>query len=306
MISSSWDSKFKRWSSRPSETEQTKSDNAIRAVRSALYASTALSERKTKVFVQGSYRNRVNVRQDSDVDVGVVCYDSFFPDYPEGMGRTDFGNVKSEYPFSRFKSDLESALVAHFGRPSVERGNKSLKIKENSYRVDADVVPLFEYRRYWTGGGYRAGVALQPDTGSRITNYPERLLDHWPSTPLHYENAVAKNTATSRAFKGIVRILKCLSNEMASEGFASADEIPGYLSECLVYNCPNTCFITPNWRGDVERVLNHIWNATSTDASCTNWTEVDEIKYLFRSSQPWNRAQVQAFIGDARIYLGVA
>ena len=70
------------------------------------------------------------------------------------------------------------------------------------------MVPLFEFRRYWEHGGFRAGVALITAQGVRIENYPERLMDSWPTTPLHYENGNSKNTATSRRYRGLVRILK--------------------------------------------------------------------------------------------------
>ena len=144
-----WESTFSFWAEPPSETEQQRSDNAIRAIRNAIDSSSTLKLRNIKVFTQGSYRNRVNVRQDSDVDVGVMAYDYFLFQYPEGKTDADFGNITADYSFSQFKSDLEEALVAHFGRPAVTRGNKAFNIRENSYRVEADVVPLFEFRRYW-------------------------------------------------------------------------------------------------------------------------------------------------------------
>ena len=96
------------------------------------------------------------------------------------------------YSFSQFKNDLEAALVDRFGRAVVKRGNKAFNIRENTYRVEADVVPLFEFRQYWESENYRAGVALVTDQGRRIENYPQRLVEHWPSTPLHYENGNSK------------------------------------------------------------------------------------------------------------------
>lgn len=61
---------------------------------------------------------------------------------------------------------------------------------------------------------YRAGVALIPDRGDRIENFPERLVNHWPDIPLHYENGVRKNDRTTRRFKGVVRIVKKLRNNI--------------------------------------------------------------------------------------------
>lgn len=296
---------FSQWAESPSKTEQTRCENAVKAVRNAIARSEKLKNSSTKVFAQGSYQNRVNVREDSDVDVGVMCYDSFFFEYPEGKTDADFGHVKATYLFSQFKDELEEALVAHFGRAAVRRGNKAFDIKENSYHVEADVVPVFEFRQYFGNGSCRYGVALSPDNGGRIENYPERLLESWPNTPLHYENSVAKNTATGRAFKGVVRILKKLRNEMDEAGIEAASPIPGYLVECLAWNAPNSCFSHDTWDGDVQAVLLYLWTNTQNDADCKDWCEVDDIKYLFHSSQKWTRAQAHAFVNAAWDYVGV-
>ncbi len=75
-----WESVFTTWSQGPSKTEQERAENAERQIRQAIHASEKLKNRNVKVFTQGSYRNRVNVRKDSDVDIGVVCFDTFFPE----------------------------------------------------------------------------------------------------------------------------------------------------------------------------------------------------------------------------------
>ena len=85
------------------------------------------------------------------------------------------------------------ALVRQFGKKAVHRGNKAFDIHENSYRVDADVVPLFIHRRYTTDGWYQCGVQLQPDKGGRIVTMGAPADDaHWPKQ--QYENGVDKNT----------------------------------------------------------------------------------------------------------------
>ena len=127
-----WESAFKFWAQPPSKTEEQRSENAIGAIRNAVKGSSKLKQRSTKVFTQGSYRNRVNVRQDSDVDVGVMLYDYFLGEYPEGKTKADFDLSDVDYSFSQFKNELEEALVAHFGRKAVTRGNKAFNIKENS------------------------------------------------------------------------------------------------------------------------------------------------------------------------------
>jgi tRNA nucleotidyltransferase (CCA-adding enzyme) len=76
---------LKSWAKPPGETEQGKCDNAVRMIRQAVEASTRLRGKNIRVFAQGSYCNRTNVRQDSDVDVCVLCTDTFFYDLPQGM-----------------------------------------------------------------------------------------------------------------------------------------------------------------------------------------------------------------------------
>jgi hypothetical protein len=301
-----WENAFSFWAQSPSNSEQERSERVIRAIRTAVSNSPKLQERKTLVFVQGSFRNRVNVRQESDVDVGVMLYEYFLAQYPSGKADADFGNFDANYPFSQFKDELEEALVAHFGRAAVKRGNKAFDIKAAQAQVEADVVPLFEFRQYWENGSYRAGVALIPDNSSRrIENYPERLVDHWPRTPLHYENGVSKNDVTQRRFKGMVRIMKKLRIELADAGNTYAASVPGYLAECLVWNAPDWCFGHATWEERVQSVLGFLWQNTREPSLCAEWFEVDAIKYLFHSSQPWTRDQAHAFVNAAWDFVGV-
>ena len=300
-----WETTFHSWAQPPGKTEQQRSENAIRAIRKAIDDSSALRGRQIRVFEQGSYRNRVTVRQDSDVDVGVMCHDCFLSTYPDGMTNADFGVVDVDYSFSQFKNELENALVTRFGRAAVSRGNKALTVRENTYHLEADVAPFFEFRQYRKNKSYRAGVALIPDTGGRVENYPERLLTEWPSVPLHYENGVSKNTATAKRFKGIVRILKRLRNEMADGGNSTAKSIPGYLLECLSWNVPDGEFDRETWDGCVQAVLRHTWSNTKEDSLCKLWCEVDDIKYLFHPTQRWTRTIAHAFIDEAWSHVGV-
>ena len=301
-----WENTFTSWAQSPSKTEQERSERVIRAIRAAINSSPKLQAKKTLVFVQGSFRNRVNVRQESDVDVGVMLYEYFLAQYPSGKGNADYGNTDANYAFSQYKNELEAALVAHFGRAAVKRGNKAFDIKATQGHVEADVVPLFEFREYWADGRYRAGVALIPDDSSRrIENYPERLVDYWPHTPLHYENGVSKNNLTQRRFKGMVRILKKLRIELADVGNVHAAGVPGYLAECLVWNTPNWCFEHHTWEDRVQSVLRFLWQNTKSHSLCAEWCEVDAIKYLFHSSQPWTWGQAHSFISAVWDYVGV-
>ena len=166
-MSRDWESIFSFWAQSPSKTEQERCERVIRAIDTAISRSPKLQAKKVLVFPQGSFRNRVNVRQESDVDVGVMLYEYFLAQYPEGIGTPTSETATQTTTFSQFKNELEEALVDYFGRAAVKRGNKAFDIKATQAQVEADVVPLFEFREYWKQGGYRAGVALIPDNSAR-------------------------------------------------------------------------------------------------------------------------------------------
>lgn len=301
-----WESILGTWAQPPAKTEQERCENAERAIRTAITSSDKLKARDIKVFVQGSYRNNVNVRQESDVDIGVVCRETFFFDLPDGYSREQFGlNTPGTYEFAQFKDEVGEALVNHFGYGTVTRGDKAFDVRANSYRVDADVAPFFAYRWYQKNASWREGVKLFSDSGKVVVNWPEQ----------HYESGVAKNDATSRAFKGVVRILKRLCIEMSGEGMASAvPACPGFLIECMTHNVPNDRFAQQSWKKAVREVLAFLFNNTLDDTKCADWTEVSGLKWLFRptrygfhttTEQKWTRQQAHAFVDAAWNYLGL-
>lgn len=231
------------------------------------------------------------------MDIGIVCYDVFFPDYPEGTTKETFDNVDADYHYETFKNEVEEALVQYFGRSSVRRGNKAFDIKENSYHVEADVAPFFEHRRYRLNGSYLSGVELRPDNGRpfKVINWHEQ----------HYQNGVAKNNNTNRRFKSLVRIIKSLCNEMAVVGMPQAKQIMGFLIECLEWNVPNDHFGHYTWTSDVRACLAFLFNNTMKDEQCSEWVEVSELKYLFRPLQKWTREQAYNFIDAAWDYIRI-
>jgi hypothetical protein len=291
-----WEDSFTSWAKPPGQTEQTKCDNAVTAVRKAIDASSTLGSKTIKIFAQGSYCNRTNVRQNSDVDICVMCSDSIFFDLPPSKQAGDFGiTTPASYQYQQYKNDIEQALVDHFEQSHVTRGNKAFDIHENTYRIDADAVATFEYRRYAEDGTYLKGVSFLPDKGDRVINWPDQ----------NYDNGVAKNTATGGRFKDIVRILKRLQMKMADEGVEAAKPIPSFLIECLVWNAPNAAFGHDTLTGDVRETLANLFNDTMQFETCKEWGEINELKYLFRAAQPWTLEQAHGFLSAAWDYLGL-
>jgi hypothetical protein len=292
---------FVSWSKGPSETEAAKCENAETAVRKAIEASAELQKLDITVFAQGSYRARTNVRQNSDVDICVRYNSAFYEDYPSGTTRETFGNVAhTSLKFSDFKNLLQKALEDRFGKSGVTRGNKAFDVHANTYRIDADVVPTFGYRWY-TGGKnadgthhFHEGVSFFPDAGSQIINWPQQTYDH----------GVSRNTETGRAYKRTIRILKRLRDKMSAENIDEAKKTPSFLLECLAWNTTKTVFEHDTYTKIVRALIVDLWNRTKTDADCSEWGEVNELKYLFRASQPWTRDQVRAFLERSWNYIG--
>ena len=293
-MSKDWESTFTHWAKGPAATESERCENAIRALKNAIAQSDALKNRNTEIIFQGSYRNRVNVRQDSDVDLGIICRDTFYYHLPQGITAEGASITPATYQFAEYKNDVENALVNYFGRSEVTRGNKAFDIKANSYRVEADLAPFFEYRHYWDGSRYAEGVKLLSNSGKEVINYPEQ----------HYSNGVAKNDNTSRRYKRCVRILKNLKSKMEEDGYDSAKAIPGFLIECLVSNVPNENFSSSTYVPLVRSALAYIYNNTRPSDDCSEWTEVNDIKYLFHGSQPWTKTEAHQFISNAWDYIG--
>lgn len=289
-----WEAQFRAWAKPPGKTEKDRCDNAVSAIRNAIKQSDKLPSHSVTIFAHGSYQNNTNVRKDSDVDIVVLCKDTFLNKYPEGTTRETFGFCVSDYKYKQYKNEVEESLVDYIGRIAVERGNKAFDVHETSYHVEADVAAFLMHRRFQKDGKYFEGVALLTDNeNQRILNWPEQ----------HYRNGVTKNTETGGRFKGIVRVLKALSNEMTQEGVKAGD-IPGFLIECLVWNVPNDKFLNSTYSDDVKASLLFLYGNTKTDDPCNKWVEVSGLKWLFNQRQKWTREQVNAFIVAAWNYIG--
>lgn len=289
-----WEGVFSTWSKPPGKTEQERCDRAVRAIKDAVAADATLAAKNVRTLPQGSYRNRTNVRQDSDVDVCVLCEESFYYHLLPGVPGLAVQYPPATYKFGSYKNDVERALVNRFGRANVRRGNKAFDVNENSRRVDADAAPCFAYRLHVNGWQYHEGTALvADDTGRLITNFPQQ----------QYENGVAKNNATDRRFKRAVRIVKKLSHEMEDAGVASARPMASFLIESLIWNAPDRLFGRPSLRDMAQGVIAHLWEHTRSDTTCGAWREENGIKPLFHGSQSWIRTQANQFLYDAWNYV---
>lgn len=300
-VGTDWEETFRLWAKPSSDTEQAKMDNAAAMVRAAVRDAAVLSRRTVEVFAQGSYRNNTNVRQDSDVDICVRCMDYSFDDFSQagGVAPADAGRCASGYTYGQFRDEVGAALIAKFGDKGVTRGAKAFDVHPTSYRVDADVVAVLEHRRYFRDAAgnfdFHSGAEFHPDGGGRIVNWPHQ----------HYASGVLKNKATGNRFKYITRVLKRLRYRMADKGVDAAKNLPSYFIECLTWNAPDECFNHDAYTDNVRAVLAHLFNGTRQDGLCGEWTEVNELKYLFNWAQPWTRQKGFDFVSAAWDYIGL-
>ena len=270
----------------------TKSINAHESVRTALLSdSSPIKGRKMDFYLQGSYKNHTNVRGDSDVDVVIQLQDVFYRDIsrlnPEQQALYLKTYTNGNYDYWNFRADVLKALTDYYGVTKVRAGNKSFKLAGDTNRVDADVVPCFEYRRYkrfqsLESQDYEEGMLFFTQSEKwQIINYPKQ----------HYTNGCKKSDQTSGLFKATVRMLKnarlkLVENRMIAEGFA-----PSYFIECLTYNVPNNKFGS-SWQSTYYNVLNWLAQADFSSFVCQS-----EQTYLFGNSpEQWNITDAKTLV----------
>ena len=135
-----------------SESENQRCENMIRMIKEAIqdyYRKTGNNKadlNSYEIFLQGSYANNTNVKQNSDVDICVMYKSVFYHEMPEGYA-LDSTYKDSNLDYYEIRNMIKSALIDKFGNSRIEDGNKSIKVLSNTYTTDADVVVAFQYRK---------------------------------------------------------------------------------------------------------------------------------------------------------------
>src|SRR6478672_597240 len=294
-----------KWTQPAFGNEDARRENTEKVSGDSIRGNDFLAKLSIDVYAKGSYKNNTNVRRDSDVDIAVEYTDILMFNYAQGVTQDEVWRARGidrysgplqgndgSFGIDQFKDAIEEALVSAFGRSAVSRSNKVFTVRESSRSLAADVVPCVTHDHQWSPTSYARGIQLLADKPPRrsVINYPMQ----------HYRNGIEKNTDTSKRFKRIVRILKNLENKMVVDGVCS--EVPSYLIESLVFNCPTNCF-SGSWAQQVRAVLVHIWEDTK-EAECEDrWFEVNNIKFLFHVTQKWTRADARSFVHEAWQYV---
>lgn len=278
--------KLAGWTGPSSATEQDKQDRTERMIRDAVSAHEPFRDMSCDVYVKGSYANNTNVRSDSDVDVAVECREVIYYD-PHTPGAAPSATpYTGVWTPAKLRSELVAALRAKFGDSVDTSGSTAIHVTSSSARVEADVVPCFKYRYYFSSTNFREGAKVFRTDGASIVNH----------SALQLSRGTAKNNRTNYFYKKTVRILKRAENAMLEAGYHR--EVPSFFVECLVYNCPDAMFMLPTWTETVKAVVAHIYQSLDGDEPSTEddrWLEVNEAKFLFSGAQRWSRKDGRDF-----------
>lgn len=292
------ESVLQSWTSPLSQTEEQRVENTVRMIREAVTSYFKLSNCSMSIFAQGSYANNTNVRQNSDVDICIMSTSTVFCNYVEGKTDKDYGYTPGTISFYDYKAYIIEALKNKFGAAAITIGNKCVNIKANSYHVNADVVPAFQYRDFKIINSinpqkYIEGIKYLSSTGEQVINYPKD----------HIENGKQKNIDTNHEYKKLVRIMKHIRNEMVDKGIVNGDKITSFLIECLIWNLPNDIITNSNtWAGTVQKSIVYLWNKIN-DNQHKEWGEVSERLYLFHSNRKWTAEETKSFLSDMYNFL---
>ena len=137
-------------------------------------------------------------------------------------------------------------------------------------------------------------MAFRTDQGSTIKNWPSQTI----------QNGVDRNNSTGWRYKRAIRILKRIRDRMKGDGDETNGNLPSFLIECLVWNANLDAFQKDSYHAMMRHIIANLRNRTRNDKDCNEWGEVNELKYLFRTSQPWTRQQANDYLQAVWNYIG--
>lgn len=288
-----------KWIKPSSEDEQTQQDRAQRMVTDAVKAHEPLKTAKLYVYAKGSYANNTNVCRDSDVDIVVECQACNYYDYMPGQEPpTPVGTpYEGAWTSGKLRSEVTTALNNAFGSSAVDASGKIALVVAAvpGSRPSIDVVPSFDYFLYNDPqqNSSRRGSCVWPKTGLiKIVNWPDQQL----------ANGHAKNQRTGQRYKNYVRALKNAENVLVKAGTIKAK--PSYLMECLVWNVADSTLKSGTLDDGFRATLVELWQGLRDDGNYADWTEPNDIKYLFRDGQKWFRSDAKETVLETWRYLG--
>lgn len=224
------------WAHQGSVTQSANTYNAVKGVLGA--TETPFAARNIDVFLQGSYGNDTNIYSESDVDIVILCHDTYFDDLseltPPDRAAYDKAFIAATYPYQQFKTEVVKVLTDAYGS-GVKVGDRAIAIAAGGSRRKADVIAAMEFRRYFKfrshfDSSYVEGICFFDSSGTRIANYPKQ----------HSANLARKHQSSNKRLKPMVRVLKNMRCKLVDDGMLDAGVAPSYFLEGLLYNVPDS------------------------------------------------------------------
>ena len=160
---------------------------------------------QSNIYLQGSYCNHTNVKDNSDIDIVV-----------------EFGSNNDVKRIKKFVFDqIQNSNNFHF-----TMGAKTVKYKgyRNQY-VPADIVPC-------------VSVCGECDCVQIYDSSHKALIKNYPK--IHIRNGETKSGNTDGNFKKAVRMMKNAKNYLESKNIEI--KYPSFAIECMMYNIPDEMF----------------------------------------------------------------
>ncbi|EKF86597.1 nucleotidyltransferase [Methanobacterium formicicum] len=269
-----------------------------KSVRKALDACDELRGIDPEIYLQGSYKNSTNIRGESDVDVVIQLNKTYTPYTLELSTKEQelykSAHIDATYFLPEFKNAVLDALKAYFGYSMVSEGNKCIKIKKDSNRLDADVIVCNQYRKYkryvnWNDQDFYEGIIFYTKLGDKIISYPK----------IHYDNGVNKNSVskTNNLYKPTVRLFKNARSYMVNQGIIKENIAPSFFVECLLYNVPDTLFqnqYSTTYLNIIKWIVDSLSNGDYKNFVCQD----EQTKLFGDTHKQWNLKNGVLFLSE--------
>lgn len=251
--------KLKSWTLPASDTEEGRCERTIQLIKDCINDYNFGELEEPEIFLRGSYRNNTNVKLDSDIDMYALFNKFYFERNSDWTTPSTFlGGGPSYYVF---RDAIIDALTKKYGN-AVKLGNKSITLKDNGYRVDADIVPVVQLKL-----NDIKGVCFFSQKNEFIVNFPAQ----------DYENGCKKNIQTNHRYKEFVRIFKKIRNEL-EDILQKQSNISSYVIESLLYNIPNNFYDTSKtYTKTLEDIITYLYD----NINKIGFVETNGIKKMF-------------------------
>jgi hypothetical protein len=179
-----------------------------------------------EVFLQGSYKNDTNLRQDSDVDVVVRLDTNIQPKIASLTGSELEENEAHKIAHGKWKSfraQVFKALTSVYDA-DVTTGRKTITLKKGKLQASADVVVTIQ-----CGDGIAIYI---PDEHRWAVSYPKQ----------RYKHGVSKEEATQSRYKRTIRMFKAARKQLVKSHLIKSGLASSYYIECLMSNVPDRLF----------------------------------------------------------------